>query len=145
MTADELVIPLRPCLERHLSRSRRWADGLPAKSWPSSSALRNHQPSARPSADVHAVPLGIGQHRVVGHRRAVGEDPNGAVLEAVARDPRLRVFTGDGKIKTMPARHSRARLLLDVIARNRSPCGIWSLVPASNKAQGRIYIAGRRR
>jgi hypothetical protein len=45
----------------------------------------------------------------------------GAVLEAVASDPRLRVFTGGGKIKTMPAKRSRRRLLLDVIAQAFEP------------------------
>jgi hypothetical protein len=45
----------------------------------------------------------------------------GAVLEAVASDPRLQVFLGGGKIKTMPARQSRRRLLLDVIAQAFEP------------------------
>jgi hypothetical protein len=44
-----------------------------------------------------------------------------AVLEAVASDPRLRVFLGDGKITSMPARQSRRRLLLDVIAQAFEP------------------------
>jgi hypothetical protein len=43
------------------------------------------------------------------------------VLDAVARDPRLRVFLGQGKIETMPARQSRRRLLLDVIAQAFEP------------------------
>jgi hypothetical protein len=38
------------------------------------------------------------------------------VIEAVARDPRLRVFIGHGRIEIMPARQSRRRLLLDTIA-----------------------------
>jgi hypothetical protein len=45
----------------------------------------------------------------------------GAILEAVASDPRLRVFTGGGTITTMPARRSRRRLLLDVIAQAFEP------------------------
>ena len=44
-----------------------------------------------------------------------------AVLEAVASDPRLRVFVDGGRIKTMPARQSRRRLLLDVIAQAFEP------------------------
>jgi hypothetical protein len=44
-----------------------------------------------------------------------------SVIEAVARDPRLRVFIGDGRIMTMPARQSRRRLLLNVIAQAFEP------------------------
>lgn len=43
------------------------------------------------------------------------------VLEAVARDPRLRVFIGDGRVETLPARQSRRRLLLDAIAQAFEP------------------------
>jgi hypothetical protein len=43
------------------------------------------------------------------------------VLDAVARDPRLRVFLGQGRIETIPARQSRRRLLLDVIAQGFEP------------------------
>src|SRR5215469_7068672 len=43
------------------------------------------------------------------------------VLDAVARDPRLRVFLGQGRIETIPARQSRRRLLLDVIAQAFGP------------------------
>jgi hypothetical protein len=34
----------------------------------------------------------------------------------VARDLRLRAFTGHGRIETLPARQARRRLLLDKIA-----------------------------
>jgi hypothetical protein len=47
-------------------------------------------------------------------------DP-GPVLDAVARDPALRVFMGDGRIKTLPAKHSRRRMLLDQIAQAFEP------------------------
>jgi hypothetical protein len=43
------------------------------------------------------------------------------VLEALARDPRLRVFLGNGRIETMPARQSRRRLLLDQVAQAFEP------------------------
>jgi hypothetical protein len=43
------------------------------------------------------------------------------VIEAVARDPRLRVFLGNRKIETLPARQSRRRLLLDQIAQAFEP------------------------
>ena len=44
-----------------------------------------------------------------------------SVIEAVARDPRLRAFTSHGRIETMPARQSRRRLLLDTIAQAFEP------------------------
>jgi hypothetical protein len=44
-----------------------------------------------------------------------------AVVQAVASDPRLRVFTGSGKVVTIPARKARRRLLLDVIAQAFEP------------------------
>ena len=43
------------------------------------------------------------------------------VIAAAASDPQLRVFVGDGMIQTMPARLSRRRLLLDVIAQAFEP------------------------
>jgi hypothetical protein len=43
------------------------------------------------------------------------------VLEALARDPRLRVFLGSGRVETMPARQSRRRLLLDQVAQAFEP------------------------
>jgi hypothetical protein len=43
------------------------------------------------------------------------------VIEAVAGDPQLRVFVGDGRIETIPARHQRRRLLLDKIAQAFEP------------------------
>ncbi len=44
-----------------------------------------------------------------------------AVVQALESDPRLRVFTGSGRILTIPARQSRRRQLLDVIARAFEP------------------------
>jgi len=44
-----------------------------------------------------------------------------AVLDAVASDQRLRVFLGHNTITVMPARQSRRRLLLDVIAQAFEP------------------------
>ncbi len=43
------------------------------------------------------------------------------IIEAVARDHRLRVFLGNGKITAMPARQSRRLLLLDEIAQAFEP------------------------
>ena len=43
------------------------------------------------------------------------------VLEALALDPQLRVFLGNGRIETMPARQSRRRLLLDQVAQAFEP------------------------
>jgi hypothetical protein len=44
-----------------------------------------------------------------------------AVIEALARDPRLRAFAGDGRIETLPARLARRHLLLDKIAQAFEP------------------------
>jgi hypothetical protein len=44
-----------------------------------------------------------------------------AVIEAVAREPRLRTFTGHGRIETLPARQARRHLLLDKIAQAFEP------------------------
>ncbi len=44
-----------------------------------------------------------------------------AVIEAVACDPRLRVFVRNGRIETIPARRSRRRLLLDTVAQAFEP------------------------
>jgi hypothetical protein len=49
-----------------------------------------------------------------------GLDP-APVLEAVAGDPRLRVFLGNGRIETLPAKQSRRRLLLDQNAQAFEP------------------------
>ena len=49
-----------------------------------------------------------------------GLDP-AAVIEAAARDPRLRAFTSHGKIETLPARPARRHLLLDTIAQAFEP------------------------
>jgi hypothetical protein len=43
------------------------------------------------------------------------------VLEAVASDPRLKVFIDHGRIETLPARQSRRRLMLDAIAQAFEP------------------------
>jgi hypothetical protein len=44
-----------------------------------------------------------------------------AVLDALASDPQLRVFLGNGTIEALPARHARRRLLLDKIAQAFEP------------------------
>ena len=44
-----------------------------------------------------------------------------AVLDALAHDPRLRVFLGEDRIATIPAKHSRRRLMLDHIAQAFEP------------------------
>ena len=44
-----------------------------------------------------------------------------SVIEVIAADQRLRVFTRNGRIVTMPAKLSRRRLLLDKIAQGFEP------------------------
>jgi len=60
------------------------------------------------------------------------------VIDAVVRDPRLRVFTGHGKIETMPARQARRRLLLDAIAQAFEP-GVRYPEQSVNLFLGEIY------
>jgi hypothetical protein len=43
------------------------------------------------------------------------------VLEAVARDLRLRAFVRDGEIAVMPAKQAKRRLLLNEVARAFEP------------------------
>jgi hypothetical protein len=43
------------------------------------------------------------------------------VYDALASDPRLRVYLRGGRIETIPAKHSRRRLLLDQIAQAFEP------------------------
>jgi len=43
------------------------------------------------------------------------------ILDALARDPGLRVFLGDNGIETIPAKHSRRLRLLDQIAQAFEP------------------------
>jgi hypothetical protein len=61
-----------------------------------------------------------------------------AVLAALASDPQLRVFVGDGHIATMPARKPRRRLLLDVIAQAFEP-GVRYPEQQVSRFLGRIY------
>lgn len=52
------------------------------------------------------------------------DDPDldpASVIEAVTRDPRLRVFARNGRIETIPAKRPRRRLLLDTIAQAFEP------------------------
>jgi hypothetical protein len=43
------------------------------------------------------------------------------ILDALASDPRLRVHLRNGRIETIPAKHSRRLLLLDQIAQAFEP------------------------
>src|SRR5215472_9749703 len=43
------------------------------------------------------------------------------VLDALARDPRLRVFLGDGRIEAIPVKRSRRLALLDQVAQAFEP------------------------
>ncbi len=45
----------------------------------------------------------------------------GAVIDALAGDQKLRAFVRDGRIETIPAKMSRRRELLDVIAQGFEP------------------------
>jgi hypothetical protein len=66
--------------------------------------------------DRRPTGFGLADHNVL-----VPELCPAAVIEAVARDPRLRAFTGHGRIETLPARQARRHLLLDKIAQAFEP------------------------
>jgi hypothetical protein len=55
------------------------------------------------------------------HHRDMPELDPAAVIGVVTRDPRLRAFTGHGRIETLPARQARRHLLLDKIAQAFEP------------------------
>jgi len=59
---------------------------------------------------------GMADHNIV-----MPELDPAAVIEALARDPQLRAFTGRGRIETLPARQARRHLLLDSIAQAFEP------------------------
>lgn len=61
-----------------------------------------------------------------------------AVLAALASDPKLRVFVGEGQVAAMPARNSRRRLLLDVIAQAFEP-GVHYPEQQVSRFLGAIY------
>jgi hypothetical protein len=44
-----------------------------------------------------------------------------AVIHALAADPKLKVFLGNGRIEALPAKMSRRRELLDVVAQAFEP------------------------
>ena len=58
---------------------------------------------------------------LAGHNVDMPELDPAAVIEAVTRDPRLRAFTGHGRIETLPARQARRHLLLDKVAQAFEP------------------------
>jgi hypothetical protein len=51
----------------------------------------------------------------------VSEFEPDAVIDALARDPKLSVFVRDGRIERIPAKMSRRRELLDVVAQAFEP------------------------
>lgn len=61
-----------------------------------------------------------------------------AVLTTLSKDPQLRVFVGDDRIVTMPARKPRRRLLLDVIAQAFEP-GVHYPEQQVSRFLGAIY------
>jgi hypothetical protein len=58
---------------------------------------------------------------VDGHNLQVTDLDPDAVVASLSSDPSLRVFMQDGQIATMPARLSRRRMLLDVVAQAFEP------------------------
>jgi hypothetical protein len=72
------------------------------------------------SAETRGLPGGRAAAPGRNNRAMPDLDP-APVLDALARDPRLRVFLGDKGIETIPAKHSRRLLLLDRIAQAFEP------------------------
>lgn len=58
---------------------------------------------------------GFGLRPRCGHNAGVPVPSTVPVLDALAADPRLRMFLGDGRIEQMPAKHSRRVQLLQVV------------------------------
>jgi hypothetical protein len=61
-----------------------------------------------------------------------------SVIEAITADQRLRAFVMNNKIATMPAKMSRRRLLLDVVAQGFEP-GVHYPERRVNEFLGAIY------
>ena len=61
-----------------------------------------------------------------------------SVIEVIAADQRLRVFTRNGRIVTMPSKLSRRRLLLDKIAQGFEP-GVRYPEARVSQVLGAIY------
>jgi hypothetical protein len=57
----------------------------------------------------------------VRHNRRVTDLDPAPVVAALTKDPSLQVFMRDGQIATIPARLSRRRMLLDVVAQALEP------------------------
>jgi hypothetical protein len=66
------------------------------------------------------------------------EDRPGGVLDALARDVRLRGYLRDGRIATMPARRSRRLLLLTEVVQVCEP-GVRYPEPAVNDVLGAMF------
>jgi len=69
--------------------------------------------------------------------RMAGLSPAG-VLDALARDARLRGFLREGRVETIPARRSRRLLLLNEVAQLFEP-GIRYPEPEVNRRLGAIH------
>jgi hypothetical protein len=69
--------------------------------------------------------------------RVTDLDP-ASVLDALARDDKLRAFLRDGRIEVMPAKRSRRLLLLNEIARAFEP-GVRYPESAVNRVLAAIY------
>jgi hypothetical protein len=55
------------------------------------------------------------------HNRLVPEIQPDAVIAALASEPKLKAFVRNGRIETVPAKMSRRRELLDIVARAFEP------------------------
>lgn len=74
----------------------------------------------------------------MGQNGAMAEAKPDEVLDALARDIRLRVFLRDGKIDAMPAKHARRRQLLAEVVQVFEP-GVRYPERQVNDVLGSLY------
>jgi hypothetical protein len=68
----------------------------------------------------------------------MAESTTASVLDALARDLKLRGFVRDGRIEAMPAKRSRRLLLLDEVAQVFEP-GVRYPEPEVNRVLGQMF------
>ena len=76
--------------------------------------------------------------RLTGNNRVVSDLQTDAVIDALAADPQLKAFLRDRRIEALPAKMSRRRELLDVVAQAFEP-GVRYREPAVDDFLGRLY------
>jgi hypothetical protein len=76
--------------------------------------------------------------RVTGNNRVVSDMQTDAVIDALVADAQLKAFVRDRRIEALPAKMSRRRELLDVVAQAFEP-GVRYPEPAVDEFLRRLY------